>query len=82
MVFPHHQKQVQYPNIKINNSEINRASQFNFLGIILSADLKWRKHIDHISMKISKVIGMMYRLKDIYPKHILFTLNNCLEVPH
>ena len=33
MVFHHNQKQVQYPNIKINNIEINRVSQFIFLGI-------------------------------------------------
>ena len=30
MVFHHNQKQVQYPNIKINNIKINRVSQFNF----------------------------------------------------
>ena len=65
MVFHLNQKQVQYTNININNIEINRVSQFNFLGIMMSADLKWKKHIDHISIKISKVIGMMYRLKDI-----------------
>ena len=63
MFFHHIQK--QYPNIKINNIEINHVSQYIFLGIILSADLKWKKHIDHISMKISKVIAIMYRLKDI-----------------
>ena len=40
MVFHPNQKQVQYPNIKINNIEINRVTQLNFLGIILSADLK------------------------------------------
>ena len=40
MFFHHNQKQVQYPNIKINNIEINRVSQFIFLVIILSADLK------------------------------------------
>ena len=57
MVFHHNQKQLQYPNIKINNIEINCVSQLNFFGIILSADLKY---IDHISMKISKVIGIMY----------------------
>ena len=42
-VFHHNQKQVQYPNIKINNIESNRVSQFYFLGIILSANLKWKK---------------------------------------
>ena len=30
MFFHHNQKQVQYPNIKINNIEINRVSQFIF----------------------------------------------------
>ena len=29
MFFHHNQKQLQYPNIKINNIEINRVSQFN-----------------------------------------------------
>ena len=40
-----------------------------------------KKHINHIPMKISKVIGIMYRLKDIYPKNILLTLYNSLVVP-
>ena len=68
MVFHHNQKQVQYPNIKINNIEINRCQPVYFLGLILSADIKWKKHIGDISRKISKVIGIMYRLKDIYHK--------------
>ena len=30
MFFHHNQKQVHYPNIKINIIEFNRVSQFNF----------------------------------------------------
>ena len=33
-------------------------------------------------MKISKVIGIMYRLKYIYPKNNVLTLYNSLIVPH
>ena len=33
-------------------------------------------------MIISRVIGIMYRLKDIYPKIILLTLYNSIIVPH
>ena len=33
-------------------------------------------------MNISKVSGIMYRLKDIYPKNILLTLYNSLIVLH
>ena len=84
MVFHHNQKQVQYPNIKINNIEINRVSQLIFL---FSDNSECRpkmekNHIDHISMKISKVIGIMYRLKCIlYHKTMLLTLHNSLIVP-
>ena len=33
-------------------------------------------------MKISKVLGIMYRLKGIYHKNIFLTLYNSLVVPH
>ena len=63
MVFHSNRKTVNYPNLKINDIEIERVAQFNFLGLIISSNLKWQSHIDHISIKISRVIGIMYRMK-------------------
>ena len=48
---------------QINNIIIDRVADFNFLDLVISSDLKWHKHIEHISLKISKVIGIMYRIK-------------------
>ena len=76
------QKTVIYPDLKINNIIIDRVAQFNFLGLIISSDLKWHKHIDHISLKISKVIGIMYRIKSILQANILLTMYNALIMPH
>ena len=45
MFFHHTQTQIHYPNIKINNIEINRVSQLKILAIILNAALKWKKNI-------------------------------------
>ena len=56
------QKRIVYPDLKINTISIDRVSEFNFLGLIISSDLKWSRHIDYIGLKISKVIGIMYRL--------------------
>ena len=53
---------VIYPNLKINNSTINRVTDFKFLGLIISSYLKWNKHIDHVSIKVSKVIDIMFCL--------------------
>ena len=51
--------------------EKERVTQFNFLCIVLSLNLKWNKHTDHISKKISRAIGVMYRLKQMYPHAVL-----------
>ena len=75
-------KTVIYPDLEINNIIIDRVAQFNFLGLIISSDLKWHKHIDHISLKISKVIGIMYRIKSILQANILLTMYNALIMPH
>ena len=71
-----------YPILKINNINIERVTYFNFLGLIISSSLKWNKHIDHIALKISKVTGILYRLKSIFPrdefKKINFKKSNAL----
>ena len=73
---------LDYPDLKINNIRIDRVSEFNFLSLIISSDLKWNKHIEHISLKISKVIGIMFRMKSILPSGILHTIYNTLIIPH
>ena len=82
MVFHRSQKKVIYPLLKFNNVEIERVTSFNFLGLILDSTLQWQTHTNHISLKISRVIGIMYRLKLIYPQAVLLLLYNALILPH
>ena len=73
MVFHKNQGRLLYPNLYLNMMKIESVIQFNFLGIVLSSNLKWNKHTDHISKKLSRAIDMMYRLKQIYPHAVLLT---------
>ena len=68
--------------LNISNSNIEFVSHFTFLGIILDETLSWKNHISMLTNKLSKIIGILHRLKYIYPKHILLTLYNSLFVPH
>ena len=43
---------VIYPKLKINNFPTDRVTDFKFLGLVISSNLKWNKHIDHISIKV------------------------------
>ena len=51
MVFHTSQKRVNYPTLKLNNVNIERVSQFNFLGVVLASTLKWDKHIGHVDIR-------------------------------
>ena len=82
MVFHTPQRRVNYPVLKLNHVNIERVSQFNFLGVVTNSTLKWDKHIAHISLKISRATGVIFRLRRIYPREILLTLYNTLILPH
>ena len=82
MIFHSDKKKVLYPKLFINNSEIERVDSFNFLGLQLNHNLNWTKHINYISLKMSKIIGIIYKLKSVFPTAILRSIYNTLLLPH
>ena len=82
MVFHTSKRHVIYPNLKVNNKNIERVAEFNFLGVILHSHMTWDKHINHISMKIARSFGILYRLRNIDPESVLVTIYNTLVLPH
>ena len=87
MIFHSDKKKVLYPQLFINNSEIERVDSFNFLGLQLNHYLNWTKHINYISLKMSKIIGiyiplLVDKLKPVFPTAILRSIYNTLLLPH
>jgi len=82
MIFHTHQRKVNSLNIKINNVAIEFVNSFNYLGIMLDSHLSWKFHIDMVSRKIAKTIGILCRLKNTVPTNVLFTLYNSLILPY
>ena len=79
MVFHTANKHVTYPKLNINENNIERVTNFNFLGLTLSLTLSWNQH--KMSLKISKSIGILYGLRDIYPRAVLKNSCNALITP-
>ena len=69
-------------SLTINNTNIYKISSFNFLGIHLDESLSWNKHIDMLTNKLSRVVGILNIFKYIYPQHILLTYYNSLFMSH
>jgi hypothetical protein len=48
--------------ILIDGTLLARKKQINFLGVLLGKNLSWKPHIGHVFKKISKAIGIIYRV--------------------
>ncbi len=53
--------------LSIVNITIERLYEFNFLGLTLNENLNWKNHINKISNKISKSMGILNKLKHFLP---------------
>ena len=82
MIFHRQQKRVKELNITINGTNIKRVQSFNFLGITISESMSWANHLLFIKKKISKVIGILYRLKNTFPSEVLKTLYKSLVLSY
>ena len=48
------------PDLLLDDSCLERVESFKYLGILLSSDLSWSKHIESICTKIHKLLGLLY----------------------
>ena len=51
-------------NVMLNNNIVERKHETKFLGIIVDEKLKWDNHIQYISTKISKNIGVIDKMRN------------------
>ena len=82
MIFHMPKKEIEILTLKIDNTNIDRVEEFNFLGLTIDTHLKWKKHTDKISNKCSKLTGILNRLKYVFPQDIKCLLYNTLILPH
>ena len=85
MIFHCPQKKINQKNIPqllINDIPIKHTQNFDFLGLTISETMQWNAHINKVANKISKTIGVMYRIKRFVDQSILKLIYNALILPH
>ena len=68
--------------IKINKKAIDEKKYVKYLGVLIDSSLTWKYHIDNLSKKISKAIGIMYKIRSFVNRKILLNLYYALVYPH
>ena len=60
--------------IKIGNDEVYQVDSFKLLGVIIDNNLNYKEHINNLTKKINKSIGIINKIKFFLLKSTLITL--------
>ena len=66
----------------IDNIVITKVYSSKFLEIIIDEKLKWQEHINAVANKVSKSLGVIYKMKNDLPVSILPMLYSTLTLPY
>ena len=84
MVFSN--QRLDYSKISLNIAGVNieRVTEARFLGVILILDekLTWQKHITAMKIKMSRYMGVMYKLKRFLPIKVRLQLYHSFVQSH
>ena len=61
-------------NISITTCHIEQKSQIKYLGVFIDEHLKWDAQLQHINNKLTKNIGILFKLRHSMP---ITHSNNC-----
>ena len=68
-------------SISMNGQLLDVRTEGMFLGVKIDATLSFSAHIDYICSKLSRTVGIIYRLKELVPKMVKISLYNTLFYP-
>ena len=69
-------------DLYIDGIAIDQVEYSKFLGVYLDSKMNWKKHIEHIKLKISRGLGVMSRVRKILPLNVMTMLYHTLIYPY
>ena len=77
-----YRKKITLNPIKFGENFLSQCESTKFLGIYIDDHLTFKEHIEYILKKINKSVGILFKLNNFFPQHILVSLYNTLILPY
>ena len=82
MIFSNKKNMNETINLMIDENIIDRVRECKFLGTVIDENLTWKPHISLVTSKISKSIGIMFKVRQFSTKETTKTLYYTLVYPY
>ena len=80
MIFTY--KNRNFPPLLYQNENIKTTNTHTLLGITFDDNMTFRYHISYLIQKLSRIVALLYRVKDFMPSKVLKTLYDAHVLPH
>ena len=68
--------------IQLNGKTITEKDCIKYLGILVDSSLSWKQQVSNVSKKISRSIGIMYKLRPYLPLNVMKSIYYSLVYSH
>ena len=79
---PYNKPVKQTITLKLHKNAISEKDSVKYLGIMIDSTLTWQNHIDKISKKIARAIGLLYKIRPFINIKVMKTLYYSFVYPH
>ena len=74
MVFHRSRIKTNDVNVIMQQNNIERVNSTKFLGLIIDDKLKWHEHIQQVTHKIARSVGILYKIRHYLNKQTLLNM--------
>ena len=74
VIFSRKAKELYHPPLVFNNTSVSQSSSEKHVGVMLDSKLIFDEHLEVVSLKISKILGLLRKLYNLLPRSALITI--------
>ena len=82
VIFSSKTKKLPHPCLVFNNSKVTQSIYQKHHGIILDSKLTFDNHLNMVTTRINKTIGLLRKLQNLLPRTALITIYKAFLRPH
>ena len=71
-----------YDNVLSKSVNLECKDYVKYLGVLRDCSLSWKFHIEHIVVKISRLVGIIAKLRLFVPRNTLLRIYQSLILPY
>ena len=71
---PSNHKTSERITLKLHHSKLFESSKIKYLGLILDNKLNWKAHVSELSKKLSRAVGLLYKIRRFCTVSVLRSL--------